>query len=60
MIAGSAGGYFKTGRYIKFPNGTSMNDFLVSIANAMGVAPSSNGMSNRFGDTAFCKGRSAD
>jgi hypothetical protein len=56
MLAGSAGGYFKTGRYIKFPAGTSMNDLLVSIANAMGVTPSSSGMTNRFGDTAFCKG----
>jgi hypothetical protein len=61
MIAGSAAGYFKTGRYIKYPNGTSMNNLLVSIANAMGVTPTamdSSGkvVNNSFGDPTFCTG----
>src|SRR5262249_824095 len=53
MIAGSAGGYFKTGRYVKFPNGTPHNNLLVSVANAVGVTLP-NG--NIFGDAKFCDG----
>ncbi len=35
ILAGSCGGYFRTGRYVKAP-GTPLNRVLVSIANAMG------------------------
>jgi len=61
LLAGSAQGYFKTGRYINYPSGTSMNDLLVSVANAMGVTPTAMDASllpysNRFGDPALCKG----
>jgi hypothetical protein len=60
-FAGATQGYFKTGRYVKFPNGTSMNNLLVSIANAMGVMPtakdsSGKTLNNIFGDPAFCTG----
>lgn len=53
---GSCQGYFKTGRYMKLAKGTSMNSYLVSMANAMGVTPAVNGMNNIFGDPNFCKG----
>ena len=36
VLAGNAGGYFKTGRHLKY-NGDHHNNLLVSIANAMGV-----------------------
>lgn len=50
MIAGSAGGYFKTGKYVSYPNGTPVNNLLVSIAQAMGVNLTT------FGDPAVSKG----
>ena len=62
LLAGSAQGYFKTGRYLKYPSGTyAMNDLLVSVANAMGVKPTATDASlfpyqNQFGDPAFCRG----
>lgn len=51
VLAGSAGGYFKTGRYLRYNNGTNANlsgaeksdanpsnqDLIVSIANALGM-----------------------
>jgi hypothetical protein len=38
MLLGSAGGYFKTGRFIKYPMAErTTSDLFVSIANAMGV-----------------------
>jgi hypothetical protein len=49
VLAGSAGGYFRTGRWIQ-AGGASHNDVLVSLCNAMGVATSS------FGDPAVCNG----
>jgi hypothetical protein len=52
LLAGSCGGYFKTGRYVQFPAGTPHNNLLASIALAMGV-PLTN---NSFGDPAFCTG----
>jgi hypothetical protein len=38
VLAGSAGGYFKTGRYIEF-NGQKLghNRLMVSLLNAMGI-----------------------
>jgi hypothetical protein len=50
VMAGSGGGYFKTGRFLTFPSGTPHNDLLVSIANAMGVPGES------FGNPAYCNG----
>jgi hypothetical protein len=39
ILAGSCGGYFKTGRYLNYPRGTARhNDLLVSLCHAMGLA----------------------
>ena len=62
LLAGSAQGYFRTGRYVTVPSGTySLNDVLVSVANAMGVKPTATddalrSYQNQFGDPAFCRG----
>lgn len=62
LLAGSAQGYWRTGRYINIPSGTySMNDVLVSVANAMGVKPTATDdalrtYQNQFGDPQFCRG----
>ena len=56
VVIGDAGGYFKTGRYIKYaanPNSTRglpHNNLYVSLANAMGIAIDS------FGNPAACTG----
>lgn len=47
VLAGSGGGYFRTGRFLSFPADTPHNRLLVSICNAMGVQVSS------FGDPRF-------
>jgi hypothetical protein len=49
VLAGSCGGYFRTGRYLKY-NGAWHNDLLVSMLNAMGVPAAT------FGNPAACKG----
>lgn len=49
FLVGGAGGYLKTGRYLKFEN-KSHNDLLVSVLNAMGIDEST------FGDPALCSG----
>jgi hypothetical protein len=49
FLVGSAGGYFKTGRYLTFDN-KYHNDLLVSVLNAMGVEQTS------FGRAELCKG----
>jgi hypothetical protein len=36
-MAGSAGGHFKTGRYLTFPDGTPHNKLHVSLQNAYGI-----------------------
>jgi hypothetical protein len=62
LLAGSAQGFFRTGRYVNVPSGTySMNDVLVSVANAMGVKPTATddahrSYQNQFGDPQFCRG----
>lgn len=48
-IIGSCQGYFRTGRYVSF-QGKSMNDLLVSVAQAMGVNITT------FGDPNLCQG----
>jgi hypothetical protein len=45
VIAGSAGGYFNTGRYVEVPSGTGHNQLLVSLLNAMDVDASEFGNS---------------
>lgn len=37
VIAGSAGGFFNTGRYVEFPSDTAHNHLLVSLLNSMGI-----------------------
>jgi hypothetical protein len=49
VIAGSAGGYFRTGRFLGL-GGKPHNDLLVSLCNAFGVATTT------FGDPRFCNG----
>ena len=49
LLAGSAGGYFPTGRWLQY-GGAMHNDLLVSLANAMGVN------TNTFGNPAYCTG----
>jgi hypothetical protein len=52
IVAGSGGGYFKTGQYISYPDAPEKphNNLLVSIMNAMGIEGSD------FGDPAFTTG----
>lgn len=49
MLAGSGGGYFRTGRYATYPN-ASHNDLLVSLQNAFGIEDTV------FGAPEFCTG----
>jgi hypothetical protein len=49
FLLGSAGGYFKTGRYLTYPH-VSHNDMLVSILQAFGLPDTT------FGDPASCTG----
>jgi hypothetical protein len=49
VIGGSAGGQFRTGRYLQFP-GRSHNDLWVSVANAMGL------QTTTFGEPSLCTG----
>jgi hypothetical protein len=49
LLAGSAGGYFQTGRWLQH-GGAYHNDLLVSLANAMGVDI------DTFGNPAYCTG----
>lgn len=49
VLAGSAGGYFPTGRWLQYA-GDYHNDLLVSLANAMGV------QTDTFGNPAYCTG----
>jgi hypothetical protein len=37
VLAGSAGGHFRTGRYISQASETAHNKLLVSLMNAMGI-----------------------
>ncbi len=50
VVAGSCQGHFQTGRYLRYP-GTSHNDFLVSLAHAVGHTEL-----RTFGDTRFASG----
>lgn len=50
MLLGSAGGHFKTGRYVEYSTSRSHNDLLVSLLHAFG------GEDETFGDERFCTG----
>lgn len=50
VLAGGAGGYFNTGRFVQAPSGHYINDLHVSLANAMGVPITT------FGNPAWCQG----
>ncbi|MFO7561415.1 MAG: DUF1552 domain-containing protein [Enhygromyxa sp.] len=50
LLAGSAGGYFKTGRYLSYGQETAHNKLLVSLLHAMGIDE------NVFGDPQYGKG----
>jgi hypothetical protein len=45
VIAGSAGGFFNTGRYVQFPSETAHNHLLVSLLNSMDIDASEFGNS---------------
>lgn len=49
VLAGSAGGYFRTGRYVRFES-ASHNDLLLSLLRAFDIDDET------FGDPAFCTG----
>lgn len=50
VIAGSGGGYFRTGRFLKFDGTVPHNNLLVSCLNAMGLPDTT------FGNPAYCSG----
>lgn len=50
VMAGGASGYFKTGRFMTFAEGTPHNDLLTSIANAFGIEGTT------FGNPKYCNG----
>jgi hypothetical protein len=50
LIAGSAGGYFQTGRYLAYTGTVQHNNLLVSCINAFGIPATT------FGNPAWCTG----
>lgn len=50
LMAGSAGGYFKTGQYVSVPGKVPHNNLLVSLLNAMDIPATT------FGMPEFCSG----
>ncbi len=50
VMAGSAGGYFDTGRYVTYQTTRSTNDLLVSVLNAFGEDVTT------FGESQYCNG----
>jgi hypothetical protein len=50
VLAGSAGGYFKTGRYLSYDGTVPHNNLLLSLVQSMGIADSS------FGKADWCTG----
>lgn len=53
VLAGKCGGYFDTGKHVKYDNG-SHNDLLITLMHAMGV------QENKFGNPDFCNGPLAE
>ncbi|MFL5306289.1 MAG: DUF1552 domain-containing protein [Polyangia bacterium] len=56
LMAGSCGGYFKTGRSLALPAGTPNNGLLVALCNAMGTPVSTFGESSYGGELTALKG----
>jgi len=56
VMAGSCGGYFKTGRSLALPAGTPNNGVLVALCNAMGTPVDSFGEASYGGELAVLKG----
>ncbi len=56
IMAGSCGGYFKTGRSVKLPANTAQNGILIAIANALGVPTETFGQPEYGGELAVLKG----
>lgn len=50
VLAGSAGGFFNTGRYVQFPSETAHNHLLISLLHSMGVD------TDTFGDASYGTG----
>ena len=56
VMAGSCGGYFKTGRSLNLPAGTPNNGLLVALCNAMGAPTATFGSATYGGELAVLKG----
>ncbi|HWA75652.1 MAG TPA: DUF1552 domain-containing protein [Polyangiaceae bacterium] len=56
LMAGNAGGYFKTGRSIKLPANTANNGILIALANALGVPTQTFGQAQYGGELAVLRG----
>ena len=56
VMAGSCGGYFKTGRSLALPPGTPNNALLVALCNAMGTPVSTFGEASYGGELTVLKG----
>jgi uncharacterized protein DUF1552 len=56
LIAGNAGGYFKTGRSVKLPDNTANNGILIALANALGVPTETFGHAAYGGELAVLRG----
>ena len=56
MLAGNAGGYFKTGRSLKLPANTANNGILIALANALGVPTESFGHAAYGGELSVLRG----
>ena len=56
VMAGSCGGYFKTGRSLALPAGTPNNGLLVALCNAMGTPVSTFGETSYGGELTALKG----
>jgi uncharacterized protein DUF1552 len=56
FMAGSCGGYFKTGRSLALPAGTPSNGLLVALCNAMGTPVSTFGEASYGGELTVLKG----
>lgn len=56
VMAGSCGGYFKTGRSLALPAGTPNNGLLVALCNAMGTPVTSFGEKSYGGELTVLKG----
>ena len=56
LLAGNAGGYFKTGRSIKLPDNTANNGILIALANALGVPTQTFGHAAYGGELSVLRG----